>query len=170
MLHLTRAHPLGDLLYGLFQSLCCFCGPARQSSLRDLAATQIAEGLTRALAGHQLILLQIHRQGSYPRSILSRSTYLDRKARTTHLLTVNTGHLLDLMLTHHQAHRGEIIHLSSLDYFSCDPFQRLVTMGTLLRAVLHDPIRLLHHLQRLPRMTRLSTTPLLTWVSPRVPL
>src|SRR5260221_11178330 len=43
MLYLTHAHPLGDLLHSAFQSLCRFGHPAYHCSLRDVAATQIAE-------------------------------------------------------------------------------------------------------------------------------
>ena len=68
----AHAQSIGNALHGLFQHGCCELDPARERAFLQMALAQISEQLAGTCQRHQLILVQIDRQGSHPRPILRR--------------------------------------------------------------------------------------------------
>src|SRR6266567_3649015 len=157
MLELAGHEQLGNALDRRSQPLCCQFAPLQQGGFRDVAATDRSQRLAGASRWEQLPLVQIHRQCLQVGTILDRRADRNGKAAEAAGVTGWATDGFDLMLLYHQAN---FRHVQDLTVF-CDDAGDSAEVLTALTAnrgtVTHHFIWLLHHQERVPRVSRLTS-------------
>jgi len=157
MLQRAGHDQLGNALDRRRQPLGGQFAPLQQGGLRDVAATQRCERLTRASRGQQLPLVQIHGQRLQVGTILHRRAHRGGKAAQAGAVTGGATNRFALMLVGQQAHFRHIQDLTAFGDTAWDSAEVRTALAAHLGAVTHDAIWRLHHRERVPSMSRLPS-------------
>src|SRR5712691_1660833 len=157
MLHPTGHTQLGNTLDRRSQSLCGQFAPLHQGAFREVAPTQRREHLAGASCGQQLPLVQIHGQRLHVGTILDGRADRRGKAAQAGAVTGWATDGLELMLVCQQANFRHIQDLTAFYDAAWDSTEVRMALAADRGTVTHHVIGLLHHRERVPSMSRLTS-------------
>src|SRR6266851_2375798 len=157
MLEPTGHEQLGNALDRRSQPLCCQFAPLDQGSFRDLAPTDRSERLAGASCWEQLPLVQIHGQRLRVGTILDGCADRSGKAAEASGVTVWATDGFDLMLLCQEANFRHVQDLTAFCDAAWDTAEVLTALAADLGTMTHHFLWLLHHRERVPRMSSLTS-------------
>jgi hypothetical protein len=157
MLESAGSDQIGNALDCGSQTLCCQFAPLDQGGFRDLAPTDRRERLAGASRWEQLPLVQIHGQRLQVGTILHWGADRSRKAATVERVTVWATDGFDLMFLDQQANFRHVQDLTAFCDAAWDSAEILTVLAADLGTMTHHCIWLLHHRQRVPRVSSLTS-------------
>lgn len=157
MLQVARHNQIGNARHGRPQPRSGHLAPLEHGRFRELAPTQRRQRLAGTRRGQQLPLVQRDGQALQMRAILDGGADRGGKAAQACRVTGGATDRFDLMFVGQQANLRHIQDLTAFGNAACDRAQIVTTLLAHLGMMTHDLVGLLHHQERLPRVSRLTS-------------